>query len=902
LHSLVPPDGKAVLNVFGDPTGAHFSYRGTQHHFLMNVFPELYGGKTFHLKARAPRPAGLAVSIQRLLKETLGEEAKDYLPVLGKNNDDCRNLAGSVGSSGRKDKKNGSPSNESEAINSFDARNKPHDASSNDLINRDASSSGVRVFTTKDEFEEASLVASSIRRLVEKGDYKPEEIAVTARDKQRYEAVIAMACRQHGIPLQTGKSERSAFRNLIISLIGFLRNTEDEISLNALLTSSLRDHLEEALQGLIRSEGIDDDGKREDEGKGKGKGGGGGLLQNPNAGVRISDDSQGKGKSKREAEAAGLPELLKAFAQNLKKLDPDDWMNEVSEKLILPVARKAAPSASGLSLEVLAMEFRQDWDDYDAASKRFKAKGGVSSYLKLSPLFAETAGKMVPARGRVGFYSCHELSNRFFPVVFLMGCSETVFPALERKDEFFPYEELEEALAKTAASGIGTEAGRKKVDLRSNLSLAQNRTPEESLRNEYGLLLHALTRATEKLTITAPEMLGDEQYPAPSDIIRSTLGGKRLDEASGTIAPPFVSLARTAAKAATEEAAEVGSEPAAKYAARDSAHPAAANAKIDTRITALMPLAGLWPHEPCESKAFSIERFSLSSSALDLFTRCNRLFFYRRVLRVPERELIYYKPGSLFHIMLERLCSKYRTHDAILGPRARTEITKLIDKVIAEDGDISPGTFYENLLQKQLGELAGAFFALEEAREGTYTIEDLESCFEFSYDAWNFKGYMDRIDRIEGEKDFLIDYKTGTKEVRTGETLRKKVVEEDTFSKNKNWQVPLYVWARYERERAFPYAYSHYLTPTDKEPKMVSVFILKNEREWEPLSASFGGKSAASSYLLESEVEECIQEASTVAKAIFAPREFFERTDDKRGTCRMCPFKRTCLRSADGSE
>jgi hypothetical protein len=253
--------------------------------------------------------------------------------------------------------------------------------------------------------------------------------------------------------------------------------------------------------------------------------------------------------------------------------------------------------------------------------------------------------------------------------------------------------------------------------------------------------------------------------------------------------------------------------------------------------------------------------------------------------------------------MLEKLCGEYRTHEAILSSEARAEASELMNKFVSEDENIPVGTFYERALRSQLAEFTECFFDLEEQRPGAYTIKKVESSFDFVFDDWKFVGIIDRIDSIEDGKDFLIDYKTGSSGVRMGATLREHANEQDAFSKRRDWQIPLYTWARYKERNAFPCVFSHYVTTKGRsdKPAISLVFILKDEDEWYAMSDSPLKMGKKPSYLLKSEIEECMKDACRVAEAIFKPREFFERTGYKK-ECFNCLYKLVCIRGASGTE
>ena len=62
LCAIAPPGGNIALEVFGDPTGSRFSFRGTSARFLMQEFPAVYRPAEFLLPSPQPSAAALAAS------------------------------------------------------------------------------------------------------------------------------------------------------------------------------------------------------------------------------------------------------------------------------------------------------------------------------------------------------------------------------------------------------------------------------------------------------------------------------------------------------------------------------------------------------------------------------------------------------------------------------------------------------------------------------------------------------------------------------------------------------------------------------------------------------------------------------------------------------------------------
>jgi|GEM_PF-1775727 len=76
LLAMVPPGGDASISVFGDPSGARFSFRGTSSRFLLHEYPAHYSSVDVRLPAVYPHGEGVREAVGTL--EVLARpEAKD---------------------------------------------------------------------------------------------------------------------------------------------------------------------------------------------------------------------------------------------------------------------------------------------------------------------------------------------------------------------------------------------------------------------------------------------------------------------------------------------------------------------------------------------------------------------------------------------------------------------------------------------------------------------------------------------------------------------------------------------------------------------------------------------------------------------------------------------------------
>ncbi len=197
LTALAPPGGDLALNVFGDPMGAYFGFRGTHPTFLMDAFPTAYPCKTFRIRGKSTGERRIDATLAMLAREVLGSEAEAFLP--------------------------------------------PQDGAAEwgPLFEgaRAGAARVVRMEIARDEVEEMYGAAARAHELLASGAYRPQEIAVVTNEKRRYEPMLRAAFTQHGVPLNTGRSGQDAFRSFVHSLFVLVDSPRDVVALQALVTS-----------------------------------------------------------------------------------------------------------------------------------------------------------------------------------------------------------------------------------------------------------------------------------------------------------------------------------------------------------------------------------------------------------------------------------------------------------------------------------------------------------------------------------------------------------------------------------------------------------------------------------------------------------------------------------------
>lgn len=202
LRTLASLDGGPVLNVFGDPLGAMFAFRGTDSRFLTERFEKTFGGDTFHL-IRPDSDAGN--TLDRIMSEILGDDGFRYAPSLPV---DPRPAAGASG------------------LGPLFDQAQP------------AAGDRVRVTVVEDEIEEVHAAALRVLELIGRDEPAPASIAVVTNQKSRYEPMLRAAFMQRGVPLETGRPLQGSFRGFVHALLQLLAAPDRHVALQAFVTSS----------------------------------------------------------------------------------------------------------------------------------------------------------------------------------------------------------------------------------------------------------------------------------------------------------------------------------------------------------------------------------------------------------------------------------------------------------------------------------------------------------------------------------------------------------------------------------------------------------------------------------------------------------------------------------------
>jgi superfamily I DNA/RNA helicase/RecB family exonuclease len=234
LTRLVPPSGATQLEVFGDPTGARFAFRGTSDRFLQEEFPKDYAPVNIYVAVPACESDALRDTVARLVAETSPAETPASAATTVSKAADLPLFAAAP-------------------------------VARDTIVARPACNCAAMMLFATDEIAEAQAVAARARAAIDAGA-QPRDIAVVVREADRTRAVLEVACHEWGVPLDAGGGENGATEDLIRTLLGALGSDPDGRFAEALDASPLYPPLgggldvEQFVRTLTRNYGATRDG------------------------------------------------------------------------------------------------------------------------------------------------------------------------------------------------------------------------------------------------------------------------------------------------------------------------------------------------------------------------------------------------------------------------------------------------------------------------------------------------------------------------------------------------------------------------------------------------------------------------------------------------------------------
>ncbi len=204
LRALAPPDGSVALEVFGDPTGPRFSFRGTSARFLDEEFPRLYAPVEFRLAAAPCKHTALA-SVVRALAGESSPAGTQYAPP---------------------------------AVNALPLFAAASATDSDEIGGAAPWQVDSRAVRPADEIAEAQHAAGCVDAWLRAG-ITGDEIVVIARDAERVASLFYQVFRERGVPLAAGVRADTSTHAFLHALAGALGRDSDGRFVETLQASPL---------------------------------------------------------------------------------------------------------------------------------------------------------------------------------------------------------------------------------------------------------------------------------------------------------------------------------------------------------------------------------------------------------------------------------------------------------------------------------------------------------------------------------------------------------------------------------------------------------------------------------------------------------------------------------------
>lgn len=471
--------------------------------------------------------------------------------------------------------------------------------------------------------------------------------------------------------------------------------------------------------------------------------------------------------------------------------------------------------------------------------------GGDPSLDEFRHAYLNTPATAGAARNAPTLISARALSGRDVEAAVVLGCADGIFPRVEVEGGYLPLASLADALSR-----VGPGAAH---DILARLDR------DRAEREESALLLSALSAASRALCVSHPRKSGDQALVIPS-----------------ALTPLFVN------------AEDVARDPSSAFKASSRVTRAEPEAEIARAAHTIEPLAGGWLKPDAEPRRPVFEKMALSPSRLDTFTRCERKFFFQRVLRIEEPGSIYLTIGSLFHDVLKEIVKVDMTGDEVRAALA-ADVSDIVDAAIKKAMP-DTGEWVHELTRVHMRRMLDGARELESRREGSYRVLSVETAAHFpSEDDAIYTGRLDRIDHVEGLGAAVIDYKTSAQMPLTAASILKGIEE-----KREYWQVVMYsalAAALDHNAKAFVY----YVVPPGEEVNAVGVQLAQGD-----LPQVIPGADRYSRYepMPPGLLDAVLADARDIHDRVVSGAAEYARTDDLEH-CKNCHFIRVCRRNID---
>ncbi len=398
------------------------------------------------------------------------------------------------------------------------------------------------------------------------------------------------------------------------------------------------------------------------------------------------------------------------------------------------------------------------------------------SYLDemLASYGREEAITFISQEDSVQIMTVQRASGNFFPVVFVTGLVEGKFP----RD--LPESSLLALLEK------------KKLGLKPLPELSEHLKEEERIFNL------AVSRAKERLYLTYGRSYESNRDSLVSSLVLKFVEAEREDELFEKCRSrgiEFVDKPPVLGPEAKDEILTRG-DLVNFWLATGNKDLEGLLEEIDReKYDEIMRISGEFDQETLWDKVKISPNYRFSAYKLESYSECPAKFFFSFLLKIwikPRPALIF---GRILHGILASFHEKYGSRSTLFSSQAEKDMENEIDKVFSEEGGSFSTMFEKDVYQRLASKILLRYIDKERKRE-SFTIEEREREFTWQMEGLTISGRIDRLDRLEGGVEEVIDYKTGKNPFMEFRLCRK-------MSQGESFQLPIYFFgAREDLKRA----------------------------------------------------------------------------------------------------
>ena len=307
--------------------------------------------------------------------------------------------------------------------------------------------------------------------------------------------------------------------------------------------------------------------------------------------------------------------------------------------------------------------------------------------------------------------------------------------------------------------------------------------------------------------------------------------------------------------------------------------------RIVTAAFNINPIPGKSIIKKTNRQAEFLKQFEYSPSAVNTYLACPAQFYYSYVLRLREQddklEQIEGRDiGTFVHELLEEAYTPFKGQRPVLDNKFKTMFLAMLDRKFKTEFSkrIRSGDF---MLRETLKAAMDRFLSCERGRNIEEVLE-LEKKYKTKIVVGKteliMKGTVDRIDKMGSGEIMVLDYKTGSSDIKPStkiDVVSGAIGDRSVIKKKiKSLQLPIYislVCDKYDLEVLNPALYSI------KDSELVSL--------WEDKHDAAQRKELYQAYM---------SALNSILEEIIDPSKGFEPDESDDRICSNCPFSMMC--------